>query len=87
MLKRYDDAVADLDKGIALNSRELQVAYFDRGLVRERLHDLKGACADYRQALVLRPDFTLASGQLGICPKQDEIKAAPAPLPSQQLRG
>lgn len=82
MVDRYDDAIADLNKGIALGSRELHVAYFDRGLVRERMHDLKGACADYRQALLIAPGFTLASGQLGICPKQDETKSAPS-----QLRG
>jgi len=82
MVKRYNDAIADLTKGIELNSRELHVAYFDRGLVRERMHDLKGACADYRQALVLEPGFALATSQLGICPKQIEAPAAPS-----QLRG
>lgn len=74
MLKRYDDAIADLSKGIALGSRELQVAYYDRGLVRERTGDLTGACADYRQAVALQPDFTQASGQLGICPKVEKAK-------------
>ncbi len=67
MMKRYDDAIADFSKAIALGTQEPQIAYYDRGLVYERIGDLTGACADYRQALTLQPNFVLASDRLDIC--------------------
>lgn len=67
MTKRYNEAVADLSKGIALGTHDPQIAYYDLGLVRERTGDIAGACDDYRQAVAIRPDFVLASSQLDIC--------------------
>lgn len=67
-IKRYSDAMQDLSKGITLGSQKANVAYYDRGLVRERTGDLAGACDDYRHALVLQPDFVLARNQLAGCP-------------------
>ena len=74
MIKRYGDAIADLSKGISLGTQDMHVAYYDRGIVRERKGDLVGACADYRQALALKPDFALASVQLDICPRPPDTK-------------
>jgi tetratricopeptide (TPR) repeat protein len=74
MIKRYDDAIADLSKGIALGTDEPYIAYYDLGLVRERKGDVSGACADYRQAVALQPDFTLASNQLNICSTREKAK-------------
>src|ERR1700734_2853375 len=35
VLRRYDDALANIDKGIALGSNRMQIAYYDRGIVQE----------------------------------------------------
>jgi tetratricopeptide (TPR) repeat protein len=67
-VKRYSDALADLTKSIALKTENANVAYFNRGLARERTGDLAGACADYRQALSLQPDFLPAKNTMIGCP-------------------
>lgn len=71
---RYAEAIADLSKGIALGSESAQIAYFDRGQAREVTDDLDGACADYRQALVLQPDFEAARHRADICNIQPKRK-------------
>ena len=45
-------------------SDKVHLAYYNRGLAREKLNDPKGAYADYKKALELQPDFTLAADQL-----------------------
>ena len=51
------DAVADFDRGLSLGTAEPWKAYFNRGVARENLGDVKGAYEDYRQAQALKPDW------------------------------
>jgi tetratricopeptide (TPR) repeat protein len=64
VLKRYEDALVDIDKGISLGANRLQIAYYDRALVQEALGNILGAYQDYKKAVELQPDFTLAQEQL-----------------------
>jgi tetratricopeptide (TPR) repeat protein len=64
VLSRYDEAVQDIDKGIAMGSNRLQIAYYDRGLAQEALGNVRAAYEDYKKATEIEPDFTLASDQL-----------------------
>lgn len=63
-LKRYQEALADIDKGIQLGANRPQIAYYDRAVVHEFLGDIRGAYEDYKKAVELQPDFTLAIEQL-----------------------
>lgn len=62
--KRYADAIADINKGLALGSKQPQIAYFDRAMANESLGNLQGAYDDYHEALTLAPDFSQASAEL-----------------------
>jgi tetratricopeptide (TPR) repeat protein len=62
--KKYAEAIADINKGISLGSKEPQLAYFDRAMANEALGNLRAAYEDYRQSLVIAPDFTRASDEL-----------------------
>jgi len=64
VLSRYDEAVQDIDRGIAMGSNRLQIAYYDRGLAQEALGNVRAAYEDYKKATEIEPDFTLASSQL-----------------------
>lgn len=64
ILKHYAEAIADIDRGIALGSKQAHLAYFDRAMANEALGNATAAYNDYRQALLIEPDFTLASNEL-----------------------
>jgi len=64
VLRRYDDALTDIDKGISLGANRLQIAYYDRGIVDEALGNIRAAYEDYKKATEIKPDFTLATEQL-----------------------
>jgi tetratricopeptide (TPR) repeat protein len=64
VLKRYDDALSDLDKGISLGANRIQIAYYDRAIVDEALGNIRAAYEDYKKAAEIQPDFTLATEQL-----------------------
>ncbi|MGH6870160.1 MAG: tetratricopeptide repeat protein [Rhizomicrobium sp.] len=64
VLKRYQDALNDIDKGISMGSKKPEIAYYDRAIVDEALGDIRGAYLDYRKAVEISPGFTLASEQL-----------------------
>jgi tetratricopeptide (TPR) repeat protein len=57
MMRRYDEALADISKGIAMNAKRPQLAYYDRGLANEGLGNIKAAYEDYKQAQLLDPEF------------------------------
>jgi tetratricopeptide (TPR) repeat protein len=63
-MKRFDEARADADQGIALGATNLHAAYFSRGVIAEEAGDVKGAYRDYKQALAIKPDFAPASREL-----------------------
>lgn len=50
LLEEFKKAVADFDKALKLDA-SLTHAYINRGFAKERLGDLKGAEADYREAM------------------------------------
>ncbi|HJW39943.1 MAG TPA: tetratricopeptide repeat protein [Rhizomicrobium sp.] len=62
--KRYAEAIAHINKGLSLGTKQPEDAYYDRAMADEALGNLQAAYDDYRQALALAPDFTLASDQL-----------------------
>ncbi len=64
MLMRFEDAVNDLPRGLALGTTSPQVACYDRGVAHEQLGDIKGAYLDYKQAVEVAPDFQLAIQEL-----------------------
>lgn len=64
MMQKYPDALAQLDKGILLGSDELEKAYFDRALAKEKMGDVKGAYYDFKKASDLKPDWELPKKEL-----------------------
>ncbi|HEX4303456.1 MAG TPA: tetratricopeptide repeat protein [Rhizomicrobium sp.] len=62
--KRYQEALDDINKSITLGVSQPPLAYFNRAVANEGLGNVRAAYDDYRQALALAPDFTLASEQL-----------------------
>ncbi|HEX3431563.1 MAG TPA: hypothetical protein VHT03_11815 [Rhizomicrobium sp.] len=63
-LRRYDDAVSEIDKGISLGANRPQIAYYDRGIADEALGNIRAAYEDYKKAAEIQPDFHLALDQL-----------------------
>ena len=64
VLKRYDDAMQDINKGISLNANRLQIAYYDRAIIQEALGNVRAAYEDYKKAVEIEPGFALANEQL-----------------------
>jgi len=64
VLQRYDDALNDLNKGIAMGAHKPHIAYYDRAIVDEAMGNIRAAYQDYKKAVELQPDFSLASEQL-----------------------
>jgi tetratricopeptide (TPR) repeat protein len=64
LLRRYQEAVVDLDAAIALNVRKLEAAYYNRGIAKESIGDLQGAYFDLRTAVDINPKFELALQEL-----------------------
>ncbi|HXC56035.1 MAG TPA: hypothetical protein VNU97_12130 [Rhizomicrobium sp.] len=62
--KRYADAIRDISKGLTLGTKEAHLAYYDRAMADEAIGNLQAAYDDYRQALAVNPNFTLASDEL-----------------------
>jgi tetratricopeptide (TPR) repeat protein len=64
-LGRYRDALPSLEKAVALSGRDkLELAYYNRGIAREHLGDIRGAYFDYKKAAELDPKFAPAQEQL-----------------------
>ena len=56
MLGREDEAMADYDAALAIDSK-FALGYANRGILRDRRGDTEGAITDYRQALELDPEL------------------------------
>jgi len=63
-LRRYDDAVSDISKGLTLGTNRPQIAYYDRAIADEALGNIRAAYEDYKKAAEIQPDFQLALDQL-----------------------
>lgn len=73
-MSRFSEANADLDKAVALASLNLHVIFYNRGQAREHVGDLTGACADYKLALSLQPNYAPAREKLGTCHYAGKVK-------------
>lgn len=62
--RQFAEAIRDIDKGLSLGARRPGLAYYDRAIAHEALGDVSAAYRDYQQALVLQPDFSMASDEL-----------------------
>ena len=62
--QRYPDAIAAIDRGLSLRLAEPEKAYFNRGVARLGMNDVRGAYADYKKAAELKPDWPLAQERL-----------------------
>lgn len=63
-LQRYGPAIASITEALSLGVREPHKAYFNRGIAREALNDLRGAYEDYSTALQIEPDWGPANAEL-----------------------
>lgn len=63
-MRRYADAVVEIDRGIALNTTEPEKAYFNRAVALEALDDIQGAYRDYKRAADLKPDWDQPRNEL-----------------------
>jgi tetratricopeptide (TPR) repeat protein len=62
--KQYAEAVTSINRGLELGARRPALAFYDRAIANEGLGDIPAAYKDYQQALVVQPDFSLASDEL-----------------------
>jgi len=63
-LKRYDDAIKDIDKGLTLGAKRPEIAYYDRAMADEARGDALAAYQDTQHALAAQPDYARASDNL-----------------------
>jgi tetratricopeptide (TPR) repeat protein len=63
-MKRYDDAFADIQKGIQVGVTEPAVAYYDLAVAEEDLGRVRDAYFHYKHALEILPGYTPASQAL-----------------------
>jgi tetratricopeptide (TPR) repeat protein len=63
-MKKFDQAIESISKGLALSPKRPELAYYDRAVADEGVGDINAAYRDYQQALLAAPDFTLASDEL-----------------------
>ena len=63
-LERPQDAIRELNQAIDMGLTKVHLAYYNRGMAREQIRDIRGAYADFRKAVELQPDFQLAQEQL-----------------------
>jgi tetratricopeptide (TPR) repeat protein len=64
LLKRPTEAIPLIDRSIEIGFDKLYLSYFNRGLAKEDLGDLRGAYNDYKKSLELEPQFVLAQNEL-----------------------
>lgn len=62
--RRFQEAISEISKGLALNPFEPEKAYYNRAVAKEQLDDLQGAYLDFRKAQELKPDWDEPQKQL-----------------------
>jgi tetratricopeptide (TPR) repeat protein len=62
--KRPTEAMAAISQGIALGATNIQVAYYSRGEIEDDAGHYAQAYRDYKQALMVKPDYGPAQRQL-----------------------
>lgn len=63
-LRRYQEGLVEINRGIELGIEEPAKAYYNRALAYEGLEDARSAYLDYQQAVTLQPDWALPRQQL-----------------------
>jgi tetratricopeptide (TPR) repeat protein len=63
-LNRLDDALSDIQHGIALGPTMLQVGYYDLGVAQQSLGRIPEAYDSYKRSLASDPDFAPAAAAL-----------------------
>jgi tetratricopeptide (TPR) repeat protein len=77
-LKQPEDALADIEKGIALGTSLPQVAYYDRGVAEMQLNRNTEAYLDFKRALAADPNFQAATEAL------NDFVVVPQPAAAKQ---
>jgi tetratricopeptide (TPR) repeat protein len=62
--KRYEDALAEIDKGIGLGMAFLHIGYYNRAVAEELLGRYRDAYYDYMHTLEIEPNFGAARERL-----------------------
>jgi tetratricopeptide (TPR) repeat protein len=62
--KKYEDALAQINKGIGLGMAFLHIGYYNRAVAEELLGRYRDAYYDYMHTLALEPGFTAAQERL-----------------------
>jgi tetratricopeptide (TPR) repeat protein len=62
--KKYEDALAEIDKGIGLGVAFMHIGYYNRAVAEELLGRYRDAYYDYMHTLEIEPKFTAASERL-----------------------
>jgi len=75
--KSYEDALVQINKGMALGPSFPHIGYYDRALALEFLGRYREAYFDYKKALEIEPNFILASERL----KDFVVTTVPAKQP------
>ena len=63
-LKRYDEAMTDINRGIGLGLSYEHVGYYNRGVAEFYLGRIKESYYDYKKALDIEPNFKPAAEEL-----------------------
>ena len=63
-MKRYDEAIVDVNKGIALGLSYPHLGYYNRAVAEELKGDFKASYFDFKKVLELEPTFQQATDQL-----------------------
>lgn len=63
-MKEYELALASLDQAVALGTKEMHAAHYNRGIAREYTGDIAGAYEDYQKALEYKPEWDYAERQI-----------------------
>jgi len=74
--KAYEEALGQINRGLELGPSFPEIGYYNRALALELLGRYRDAYYDYRKALELDPNFTLASERLA------HFVVTPAPVSS-----
>jgi tetratricopeptide (TPR) repeat protein len=64
MMKQFEQARADIDKGLEIGSAEPQRAYYNRAIADENLGDDKAAYTDFMKAAMLDPTWAGPKSEL-----------------------
>ena len=62
--KKYEDALAEIDKGIGLGMAFLHIGYYNRAVAEELLGRYRDAYYDYTHTLEIEPNFGAARERL-----------------------